>query len=332
MRKLFLGSLVCFVLSARPGAAAEWKLIDTKRIWEQAPHNAFTDLVRFKERWYCTFREGATHVSPDGAIRVLTSTDGVQWESAALLQEKGQDLRDPKLSVMPDGRLMMVGAVAVAASGQTPKDHFSFVAFSKDGKEWTRPQRVLDSWQWLWRVTWHKDTAYGVVYQWDPKDDNNTAKYRAFLVKSGDGVKYEKAADFDVKNATEAALAFEGDTMICLMRRDGTPSSAQLGVSEPPYKDWTWKDLKHFFGGPQLLRLPDGTWVAAGRLVQGGQPKTVLCALDIKAGTLQPLVTLPSGGDTSYPGLVWHDKELWISYYASHDKKTSIYLARLRRE
>jgi len=44
---------------------------------------------------------------------------------------------------------------------------------------------------------------------------------------------------------------------------------------------------------------------------------------------LTPLVTLPSGGDTSYPGLVWHDGELWMSYYSSHEGKTSIYLARI---
>jgi len=38
-------------------------------------------------------------------------------------------------------------------------------------------------------------------------------------------------------------------------------------------------------------------------------------------------VTLPSGGDTSYPGLLWHEERLWVSYYSSHEGKTSIYLA-----
>ena len=39
---------------------------------------------------------------------------------------------------------------------------------------------------------------------------------------------------------------------------------------------------------------------------------------------------LPSGGDTSYAGLVWHDGLLWVSYYSSHEGKTSIYLAKVR--
>lgn len=60
------------------------KLLSAKKIWDQAPHNAFTDLIRFQDRWFCVFREGQAHVSPDGALRVITSTDGEKWESAAL--------------------------------------------------------------------------------------------------------------------------------------------------------------------------------------------------------------------------------------------------------
>jgi hypothetical protein len=44
----------------------------------------------------------------------------------------------------------------------------------------------------------------------------------------------------------------------------------------------------------------------------------------------EPALQLPSGGDTSYPGMVWHEGILWMSYYSSHEGKTSIYLARIR--
>ena len=30
------------------------------------------------------------------------------------------------------------------------------------------------------------------------------------------------------------------------------------------------------------------------------------------------------------PGLVWHDNLLWMSYYSSHEGKTSIYLAKIK--
>jgi hypothetical protein len=39
---------------------------------------------------------------------------------------------------------------------------------------------------------------------------------------------------------------------------------------------------------------------------------------------------VPSGGDSSYAGLVWHEETLWVSYYSSHEGKTSIYLAKVR--
>jgi hypothetical protein len=332
MRPVVLATVLFWggVAAAAEPPKPEAKLIQVQKIWDQAPHNAFTDLIRFQDRWYCTFREGAGHASGAGAIRVLTSADGDRWESVALIESKDVDLRDPKLSLTPDGRLMMVGGAAEPASRNPVRDHYSFVSFSKDGKDWTKPQRVLDSWQWLWRVTWHDKTAYGVAYQWDPKAEGNAKQYRSVLYKSGDGLKYEKVADLDVPGATEATLAFDGDVMYCLQRRDGSPNSAMLGSSKAPYTEWTWKDLGVYFGGPNFLRTPDGSWLAAGRFIEKGKAQTVVCRLDLTAGKLTPLLTLPSGGDTSYPGMVWHRDQLWVSYYSSHEGKTSIYLARVQ--
>ncbi len=58
-----------------------------------------------------------------------------------------------------------------------------------------------------------------------------------------------------------------------------------------------------------------------------GGAKTVLARLSRAA--YEPVLTFPSGGDTSYAGLVWHDGLLWVSYYSSHEGKTSIYLAKV---
>lgn len=57
---------------------------------------------------------------------------------------------------------------------------------------------------------------------------------------------------------------------------------------------------------------------------------TVVCELDVTKGELKPLLDLPSSGDSSYPGLVWHDNLLWVSYYSSHEGKSAIYLARVK--
>ena len=78
-----------------------------------------------------------------------------------------------------------------------------------------------------------------------------------------------------------------------------------------------------------MIQLPDGRFVAAVRLYDGGA-RTSLCWLDPDQATMTEFLKLPSGGDTSYAGLVWHEGLLWISYYSSHEGRTSIYLAKVK--
>ena len=61
------------------------EIVEVNKIWDQAPHNAFTDLIRWNEKFYCAFREGRGHVSTDGKIRVLESKEADTWASAALI-------------------------------------------------------------------------------------------------------------------------------------------------------------------------------------------------------------------------------------------------------
>jgi hypothetical protein len=325
--KRFLPIVATCCLSAPLASAAERPeaaLVEVERIWDKAPHNAFTDLIRFSDRWYCVFREGQGHVSPDGALRVITSVDGKAWESAALITSENSDLRDAKITVTPDGQLMLSGAEAM--NKPVGYKHQSLTWFSRDGKSWSRRHEVGDRDFWLWRTTWHKRTAYGFGY--GCRNDNRSIR----LYTSSNGKKFDTLVQtaFDEGYPNETSMVFlEDDTCYCLLRRDGRPSSAQLGIAKPPYKRWTWKDLATKIGGPHMIRLPDGRFVAVVRRYDGG-PRTSLHWLDPEAGTLTEFLGLPSGGDTSYAGLVWHDGLLWISYYSSHEGKTSIYLAKVK--
>lgn len=307
----------------------EAKLIGVQKIWDEAPHNAFTDLVRFKDHWFCVFREGAGHVSPDGALRVITSTDGEHWESAARITSPDSDLRDAKITITPSGRLMLSGAEAFHDKSQ--KSHQSLAWFSDDGRTWSTAHEIGDPNFWLWRTTWHKDTAYSVGY--DCTETNRQIR----LYASADGKTFRTLVPnmLDAGYPNETSILFEDDTALCLLRRDLLPNSknaseatALLGVAHPPYTQWQWKDLGVQLGGPHMIRLPDGRYVAAGRL--SDKPvRTSLCWLDPEKGTLSEFLKLPSKADTSYPGLVLHDGLLWVSYYSSHEGKTSIYMARV---
>lgn len=297
--------------------------VEVERIWDQAPHCAFTDLLRHRERWICVFREGKGHVSPDGAIRVLSSKDGKEWRSIARLTSPTADLRDPKVTTMPDGRLLL--NAAAAPHPPSPIRRQSLTWISEDGVTWKGPHKVGDPNFWLWRVTWHKGIAYGIGYG---VGDKRLIR----LYHSRDGVAFETlaASIFDRGYPNETSLVFlEDGSCLCLLRRDGKAPTAQLGRSEPPYVKWTWKDLGVRLGGPRMIRLPDGRLLAAGRRYEGGT-RTVLHWLDADKGRLKEFQRLPSGGDTSYPGLVLHAGLLWVSYYSSHEGKARIYLAKVR--
>ncbi|MGE3777859.1 MAG: hypothetical protein AB7F89_11780, partial [Pirellulaceae bacterium] len=149
-------------------------LVVVRKIWDQAPHSAFTDLVRYRNRWFCTFREADAHGGDGGVIRVITSVDGDHWQSASLIRLSlselvelrpavpprgaSMDLRDPKVYVDPDGQLTLLAGLYY----NDRQDMQSLVWFSRDGQKWSKPVLVGEHQYWLWRATWHKGKAYGV--------------------------------------------------------------------------------------------------------------------------------------------------------------------------
>ncbi len=299
------------------------ELVSIEKIWSEAPHNAFTDLIRFRERWYCAFREGSAHVSPDGALRVISSADGVHWSPAFYVSTEHADLRDPKLSVTPDRRLMLSAVAAYNPPAEFR--HQSLAWYSLDGREWGIPFKIGDPDVWLWRVTWHRGSAYSMAY------GTTEDRFLRMYVGPG-GLRFQVVADRVPAEGrpSEATLLFNSDdSALCLLRRDGAAATAYLGYSRPPYRGWEWKDLGVRLGGPNMIRLPDGRIVAAGRLYDGRQ-RTSLCWLNEREATLSEFLSLPSGGDTSYPGLVYHERLLWVSYYSSHEGKAAIYLGKVR--
>ncbi|MDF1742840.1 MAG: exo-alpha-sialidase [Gimesia sp.] len=302
------------------------KLESVQKIWDQDPHNAFTGLTRFKDQWFCVFRTGKAHVSNDGALQVLSSKDGKDWKPVARLTSETADLRDAKIAVTPKGQLMLSGAAALHQPN--PIRHESMTWFSDDGTHWSKGNVIGDPNMWLWGMRWHEGNVYSIGYQ-----TGKTAPKFTRLYKSKNGIKYETVVDklIDKGYSNESSLIFTKDkTCYCLLRRDGSGKGANglLGVAKPPYTDWTWKDLGVKIGGPELFQLPDGRFLATVRLYS---PKahTSICQIDVEKGTLTELIKLPSGGDTSYANMVLHDGVLNVSYYSSHEGKTSIYFAKV---
>ena len=185
-------------------------------------------------------------------------------------------------------------------------------------------------------MIWHDGVGYGTLYQafYPPGAKVGTKTtdehpWEFHLVKTTDGVHYDAFRTFDLGTAGEATPLVLHDGRMVIITRNA--KQADLGISPPPFTDWKWKKLDLQLGGPDLIQLPDGTLVLATRVYEGpngGELHTVFGTLSLD-GTFTERVRVPSGSDTSYPGMLVYDGQLWASYYSNHEGRTSIYLARI---
>ncbi|MFC5413139.1 sialidase family protein [Larkinella bovis] len=323
-------------------------ILPSKPIWNSSPHSAFTDLLRFNGKFYCTFREGLGHSpvhtkpgeSSDGTIRVIASVDGEKWESQALIKEPGIDLRDPKLAITPDGRLMITCGGSDYVDNKLMEWH-TRVMFSKDGQQWTSPMRVrgIPSNNWFFRITWNGPIGYVAsnICETDPKTGQvNTKNRKLILYKTVDGVNYQVVSnDFNPSpEGCEATVKFRADSSLVILIRNagGNSTAGFLAFAKPPYQKFEVVQIDHGMGGQNFFELTDNRWLVVTREYPYERPPTrtgtatVMLQVD-ENGIFQRLYELPSGGDTSYPGLLIHEDKLWISYYSSHEGKSSIYLS-----
>ncbi len=273
------------------------------------PHNAFTDMIRFKDQWYIGFREALKHhggLDGMGALRVLRSSDSEEWTTAGYFVLEEGDLRDAKLSITAKGELMLNTAIQVYRPD--PVKHKNFVWFSQDGVSWSKAVQIGEPDIWIWSVNWYEGVAYGVGYP--TVSDAETRLY-----KSVDGRDWEILVPaFYPGNETSIAFKFDG-TAVCYIR-----GGKAIGQAKIPYTNWTWRPTIDV-GGPDLIQLTDGRFILGGRESDWGTMK--LFEIDPDTGVTTHLIDLPAQGDSSYPGLVYHDDMLWCSYYSSSNDATA---------
>ena len=308
-----------------------------EKIWDKGTHAAFTSLVKFEDQYYCTFREGYSHVfdengNAEGRIRVLASKDGKEWNSVLDQGIEGVDCRDPKLCVTHDGRMMVLFGGSTYREKKLVAQQ-GYVMFSKDGRRFSDPEKIvlnpdpLNEMNWLWRVTWNGDTGYGVSYGFGDKGRT------LVLYSTKDGVNYDEVKPFDFEGfPNETTLRFlPDDRMLMMVRRDDGDRMGYWGVASAPYTDWDVKPMPLQVGGPDFVVLDDGTVLAGTRSYAIGKHCKTIIIKGTPDGDVQEVFTLPSDGDTSYPGMLVVGNELWISYYstAGLPGKAAIYLAKI---
>ena len=204
------------------------------------------------------------------------------------------------------------------------KPHVSFS--DQPGLNFSVPQQVKftdksgSGFSWLWRVTWKGNIGYSIDYQID--DEN---EWKIFLMKTIDGINFENVAQLDVDGKpNEATIRFdEKNNLYVLIRREGGDKFGVLAMSKYPFKKWSYEKLDFRLGGPNFLFLGNNKLIIGTRKYVD-KVQTHLLVTD-RTGEVLKEIILPSGGDTSYPGMLIYKKKLWVSYYSSHEGNSGIY-------
>jgi len=321
------------------------KLVSVRRVFHNGEHNAFTDLCRYQERFYLTFRScpDGHGVYPTSSIIVLASDDAQQWEQVHRFSVPERDTRDPHF-LQFRGKLFVITGTWYCGHGPPAKrdmnEHLGYAAWSEDGRRWHGPVMLEGTYgHYVWRAATCNDKAYLCARRKHQFAHTTTREQRDPLIESAmlesdDGFVWRKVALFQEQYGDETAFLFEPDGAVLAVARCGGGRNAQICRSRPPYTHWQRKDLDRYIGGPLLARWGDRL-VVGGRKTLGGSPKTSLYWL--VGDRLHEFAELPSGGDTSYPGFVaLSDSRALVSYYSSHERNeqgqtiTAIYLAELQ--
>jgi hypothetical protein len=344
--KVLLLALLCLFSAALPAPADTTPLVEVsrvRRVFHNGQHNAFTDLVRFRDRFYLAFRScpDGHMVHPTSSIIVLSSQDAEQWQQVHQFSVPLRDTRDPHFLVFQDKLFVYTGTWYSGAT-TLPRDqydlnqHLGYAAWTADGQQWHRPIMLEGTFgHYVWRATSFGGRAYlcgrrKQSFAVGPRGEGHEVE--SAMLESDDGLVWRTRTLFQQVDGDETAFLFEPDGQILAVARRGS-APAQLCRARPPYAEWQRHDLDRYIGGPLLTRWGQRL-VVGGRATTDQGPKTALYWL--VDDRLELFAQLPSGGDNSYPGFVeLSPTRALVSWYSSHEQTadgqpiTAIYLADL---
>lgn len=345
LNQLLTITLVLAVMTGHASAQIQGEIVGTKMIWDQARINRDSDLARFKDRWFVVCQETPFEASTEAALRVISSKDGDQWESVALIKSPtpGRNLYRPSFSLTPDGRLMIVAQGAMrwenfdkSKPEPTPR-RLAMAWFSKDGVAWSEPTPITGPNGYaLNRVVWNKGVALGFARGED------CGNWDVNLHSSRDGKHFESLFARHFDNETRPgtlAMIVDGDQAHCLMSRYSANEvtgqqthypwkTGLLGTAKGPYYDeWEWNAINVPVAHANLLRLPDQRIIAVAGL-NDPEYRTSLCEFDLATRKLTEFLELPK--EWHRVSLAHHDGHLWASYHVEHAVNEDVHLAKVK--
>ena len=319
----------------------EVRVSNVRKVFDNGEHNAFTDLCRFQNKLYLTFRScpDGHMVHPTSSIIILTSDDGTDWKPVHRFHVPLRDTRDPHFLIFQNKLFVYTGTWYCGETSPETYDmnqHLGYAVWSENGRDWEGSQQLEGTYgHYIWKAATFGDNAYLCARRKRGFLDDNSRKRdrqatESAMLVSDDGLVWKWRSLFQEEWGDETAFLFEQDgSVLAVSRRSSNP--AEICRSSRPYSQWKRTPLDRYIGGPLLTKWKD-RYVVAGRENTGNGPRTSFYWLD--KDQLVKFAELPSGGDNSYPGFVELDSErALVSWYSSHEKDsagiptTNIYLA-----
>lgn len=335
------------VSAADASSLPEVRVENVRRVFWNGEHNAFTDLIRWKDRYYLTFRScpDGHMVFPSAKIIVLASDDTKSWEKVYEFSVPKRDTRDPHFLEFKGKLFVYSGTWYCGDSAPKRADydmnkHLGYGVWTEDGKKWSIPEQLEGTYgHYIWRATAHDGKAYLCGRRrHDYADENGERGWiESAMLESDDGLRWRFAGLFQDKRGNETDFLFEPDGQVVALVRD---TNSTLNRARPPYQKWERKNIGVYIGGPMFTRWGERFLIGGRKMdfdkeAEARKPKTVLYWLK-KDDSLQQIAELPSGGDNSYTGFIeLSPTKGLLSWYSSHEKDekgktiTAIYLADL---
>lgn len=315
-----------------------------RRVFHNGEHNAFTDLIHFKGRYYLTFRScpDGHMVFPTSSIIVMSSEDGRDWKQVNRFSVPKRDVRDPHFLAYDDKLFVYTGTWYCGGTMEDRREinmHLGYGVWTADGEKWEGPKMLEGTYgHYIWRAAAHGGKAYLCGRRKHEFVATSSREQRDPLIESAllesvDGLTWRPSGLFQEQYGDETSFLFEDDGSLLAVARSGGGRNAQVLRSQTPFDVWERKDLGRYIGGPHVAKWGDHYFVG-GRKIVDGKPSTTLSWL--VGDELVDFAELPSAGDNSYPGfLELSSTRALVSYYSTHEKDaagepiTAIYLAEL---
>lgn len=287
--------------------------------YQDGKHNAFTDLCLYNNKLYLCFRNSNGHIPTNekdyGQIFIFESEDGKLWKRIYVINDDEYDLRDPKLVVDNENRLILY-----CGYSELLDDRLVFRGTKAGILNLKEEKVILESIYkdfWLWRVTWHDNSAYSLAYN---RDEN------VCLLKSYDGFNWFRISSVLLDNCNEADLYFSDNIMNACIRTNF--GKTLIGTAESPYTCWKFDTISDIIHCPRFF--VDGLNIyLVGRTYRVGKKGEAVSLFQMNESVIIDTIWTSSfTPDCGYPGLVKFKNNLFLSYYMGGDS-TNIYLQKI---